>query len=1254
VVQINAADFHNKHVGKMLRDVAAQHITNWTGKIDWTEGAEKGVGTIKSVNGKVFVDTIIVWFFVPEYHTTLVRADKAPIQDGDAQPQEGDGTHIRVLKSTAAAFAHTQILEALERASLTNTTSRDVQLKGGLRELGTPRENMKAHIKRHDAAVAAAEEGGYDAPEEPTDVALEQHRMRDTKAILDRIRREGAAMRSNTPTDGPPLVVMNRTAAWEDESTKFYYNCVKIAPKNEEIEPVLQAVHSGALATLGFYHLELDTSTDCSGIFSKFEVANDLVTNRNFRYQKGFNKEDKFHPGADDPTYYAADYDRKDDNSEGCILDNSHYVGNNCLSIMRESKVKFGPDGIDPPGIAYHKLTMPEKGKAYNKFVSNFEQKAIAQDLGSHILDNTVLMFERESRTIVLIATFLRGLFRAENTAFVRGVQPDVAHLYTHSSVDAVRAALEETCAFARQELVYDQPLQAQWNIWCKNINHVLIIVHSRYDRAVIVYTLNEVTTKIAGMHINRWSKVYRYVLERCAFGKLPTDVITVHTGRDVPSRRTKQPCKKRKSRALPPEEKARRKKERKIAKGVEKRANQKLQDIRTCFPAKASAGAEEEAEAEESSLHTGAAPDDESESDESDSESDDDDDDDAGPPDDETATQAQSTADDNDCTRYDYKPGWVAPADPEGALITSIRLFRAPLKCSDLADDGDYFPETRLCQDTLGTCFKPDGKVSKELFSDRPGQVPFALPAGYNDDSTHIEDVGDKAARGRRADIIVAKERQANGGMAPNVYCNLSTFPPLKPDSKPRFCHIIATQTQLPIVPDAVLNKRALGERTPEAPQDRVDRLRKSFDTTEAEREATIKEQTHFLRSDSYKTDVLHKGGTRASALDTLPFGERTLVAVELQKFQANKFRRPHTLVFHTAAMDGTITSFASRKVLNQPFFDCRDILAPLFNAKGAQGKCVCYMHEDAQGGSIGTLTRVNTASALDCHGRPILALDCVLTLPNGTQVHVLENGGPGADAKRQTQAADTAEPADADTVEPMDTDTAEPMDAEEDAEEDAEADAEADTEEDPTAALPTIVRPTQCPSTEFRPLGPLLSSCYDKIGGAVVTILRVGSCITYNQGEWLPLEVRIEPPHVHAGVHTVMSRGSIRDAVDTINTRNCTAFVHGLTNKQGEQAVIVPQEDVWWQAAFHSKNAYRSLPQIARQMPNPPSVDVIVAAKNVPNFRRDRQVPIVKMQDGRVYSFTCPQTAVPLNLQESNNLNLRLDTAAWSVTSV
>jgi len=130
-------------------------------------------------------------------------------------------------------------------------------------------------------------------------------------------------------------------------------------------------------------------------------------------------------------------------------------------------------------------------------------------------------------------------------------------------------------------------------------------------------------------------------------------------------------------------------------------------------------------------------------------------------------------------------------------------------------------------------------------------------------------------------------------------------------------------------------------------------------------------------------------------------------------------------------------------------------------------------------------------------------------------------------------------------------------------------------------------------------------------------------------------------------------MSRCAIHDAASTIDANNCTAFVYNVTNR-GEQADIVRQEDLWWQAAKRNKNAYKALPQLAHQMLGPPANTTIVAAKIVPNFRRDKQVFIVKMADGNVYSFTAPQTVVPLNLQEANDLRLHLDTAAWTTTPV
>jgi hypothetical protein len=161
------------------------------------------------------------------------------------------------------------------------------------------------------------------------------------------------------------------------------------------------------------------------------------------------------------------------------------------------------------------------------------------------------------------------------------------------------------------------------------------------------------------------------------------------------------------------------------------------------------------------------------------------------------------------------------------------------------------------------------------------------------------------------------------------------------------------------------------------------------------------------------------------------------------------------------------------------------------------------------------------------------------------------------------------------------------------------------------------------------------------------------MGSAIEFNRDQWLPLEVRIEPPHYRAGVYTAMSRAGIRDAAAAIDANNCTAFIYSVTNR-GEQVDLVKPEDLWWQLPHRNKHAYNALPQISHQMPTPPTSTNIVAVKLVLNFRRDKKVAVVKMADGCVYRFTSPQTALPLKLQESNDLNLHLDTATWTATPV
>ena len=194
--------------------------------------------------------------------------------------------------------------------------------------------------------------------------------------------------------------------------------------------------------------------------------------------------------------------------------------------------------------------------------VGNIESSCVdpggnAKVAGSHILDNATSLFEREARTIVHPAAREKGYLRLENTSFVAGVDPDVAHLYSFKNAEEARASLARTAEFFPLKLTKALPHDKLWKAYCEAINHVVVFVHSRYDRAVIGYSTNEITNKMTGMVIHNWTACYRYVLECCAFGRLPMDIVTLHTATDVPIRKQRP---KRKSRALSEEEKEHRK----------------------------------------------------------------------------------------------------------------------------------------------------------------------------------------------------------------------------------------------------------------------------------------------------------------------------------------------------------------------------------------------------------------------------------------------------------------------------------------------------------------------------------------------------------------------------------------------------------------------------------------------------------------------------------------------------------------------
>ena len=1185
-LEVTGAEFDNKDVKNILKDLAKDHLVNHTGLIDWCKDAPLSVAppTPAAQTPLVFVDTIVAAVLVPQYYTEPVSVD-------------GDREGERKCSSRIAKYIHSKILEVFGEAGL-EVEPRDVQLINGLHELGTPLKAM----------VSKMTDGGDD--EEMTlDVALEHDKVKEERRLLARIRREGAAARSGHPMGGA-LKIIDQDVHRETPDTKFYINLVKIAPCNATASGVLPIVTCGQLANLGVYHRELDTSMDCAFMFRREEVGDRLVEGGGFRYQHASDQERV----VTDSRAYRPDVQERVASvgpTKAVILDNTDRVSHTCLSVMTTSTARFGQTQIQ----------MPEKEKGYVKTVSNLEHRSNRQrDIGWCGPYNGTLCFDRVSRSLILPSTQQRGMVRIENTIFSDGVALDKAHQYTHSDVATARVALEKTLRMFPKELCYDVTHDRIWELYSANIKHVLVVVHSRYDRAILTYSLNEVTGLISGIPINGWSRYYKFVLEKCAFGKQPMDIVTIHTGRDVPLLKPKTSRKKRKSRAISAQEKARR-----------KRSRAGLKDIREMLGPSASASNDREHEDEESEADN-----------ESDSESEDEGDGggegayESGGEGGEPRAPSVSTAAPDDQTRYDYKPGWIAPADPLGAVITSQRVIRAPKEMEQVVD-GEFFPETRLLADNISCGFSPSGCIER-VFHGHEGEEPWPLKPGWNGDGTHKEDVGDRP--GRIPDAQWASTRLAEGGMAPNEHVRLNVWPRSQPTKAPKLYHIIACRTRLPIVKLAVLNRRALGEIEKEGMEAQLVRLRASLDSAPAERDATISESTHFMYSHAYKDNVLRAAcsavqSAMGASYDSIPVGTWPVAAIQQRGVTGNAVIKP--LTFHLI-VDGQTCAFASSKALNTAVGLWATELAPLWNLKGADGKMPCWLSPDVDGLSsppIGCLTRTDVPG-VDSHGRPIVQLTLSVTLPaDGSIISIMEQGV----ATRSVVAAVVveAEPA----VEPVVADIAG---------EGTNSEPAVDT------ALPTITMPSPCSRSQFVSLSKLLTP-FDNAKCAMVKVLKLGAQITVRNHTVVPMEVELMQPHTQAGVRTVLAGKTIIDLVSSINTEKNTLFVSSnVTSRQVVVAEVVSDmENVWWMPSAASKHAYSALPVLQKQMLSQPTSTVVVAAKRVPNQRRDLQVWIFKMDDGKVYKFSSPQSVVPFAavLRESNNLHLKLDTDDWTLTA-
>ena len=131
----------------------------------------------------------------------------------------------------------------------------------------------------------------------------------------------------------------------ECDSTEYNFQDYKIACANVDYETVLQFLRTKEYWERGLFLKDIDVTMDYAGSFDREEVIDYMVTNHDFLCQGAV------------------------ENATKTILDNSHKVGQNCLTYMETIN------------------GMSTRSKIYNKMVQMLECKGVRDTIGCHWKD---------------------------------------------------------------------------------------------------------------------------------------------------------------------------------------------------------------------------------------------------------------------------------------------------------------------------------------------------------------------------------------------------------------------------------------------------------------------------------------------------------------------------------------------------------------------------------------------------------------------------------------------------------------------------------------------------------------------------------------------------------------------------------------------------------------------------------------------------------------------------------------------------
>lgn len=270
-----------------------------------------------------------------------------------------------------------------------------------------------------------------------------------------------------------------------DETPVFRKQLFKISCPDMEYKELLQNLSRLLLKfrSYGLFLHDIDFTRDYGGSFDKDELINHLIRTRQYKRE--------------------GDHGQLDEGDK-IILNNTHSVGNNCLTYLEKTF-----DGY---------INRP---KIYNKFVQTMECKGVRTRTGCHIMDWVDNPEQRLKQTIP--QTLNTGFLRTEITFY--GRLPNYKE---------IKNKLNELAGILPDELTYKTPIKEQWKEIAKIIKHNLIIYDEQEKLVLLARWVNKTTGKINGIiRKNCTVEDLNYIIKELTFCEIPVDIININLERD-------------------------------------------------------------------------------------------------------------------------------------------------------------------------------------------------------------------------------------------------------------------------------------------------------------------------------------------------------------------------------------------------------------------------------------------------------------------------------------------------------------------------------------------------------------------------------------------------------------------------------------------------------------------------------------------------------------------------------------------------